>query len=135
MDLGGKNKPFLGRVSLYVFRDVRVCTSHALAMAKPPPSSRMMFQGTQSWAFFQDSNGTYSVFGAMGAEKNGKCPFKKQHQRINCISETDSRLRTLDFGHAATTLCNIRNKKQFIDAKGSCLGRCLTAQVVLESLS
>lgn len=33
-------------------------------MAKPPPSSMMIFQGTDSWAFFHDRRGTYGVFEA-----------------------------------------------------------------------
>lgn len=39
-------------------------TSQPLAMAKPPPRRRMMFQGTVSWALFHVSKGTVSVLGA-----------------------------------------------------------------------
>lgn len=39
-------------------------TSQPLAMAKPPPRRRMMFQGTVSWAFFHVSSGFVSVLGA-----------------------------------------------------------------------
>lgn len=45
-----------------------VITSQALAIAKPPPSRRIMFQGTESWAFFHDNRGTYGVFEAGGGE-------------------------------------------------------------------
>lgn len=40
-------------------------TSQALAIAKPPPSNRMIFQGTESCAFFHDKRGTYGVFDAV----------------------------------------------------------------------
>ena len=40
-------------------------TSQPLAIAKPPPSSRMMFHGTHSWAFFQDRRGTYGTLDAV----------------------------------------------------------------------
>ena len=40
---------------------LRMSTSQPLAIAKPPPSSRMMFQGTLSWAFFQERRGTYAL--------------------------------------------------------------------------
>ena len=39
-------------------------TSQPFAIAKPPPSNKMMFQGTVSWAFLQVSKGCVSVFGA-----------------------------------------------------------------------
>lgn len=39
-------------------------TSQPLAMAKPPPRRRMIFQGTVSWAFFQLSRGSVSELGA-----------------------------------------------------------------------
>lgn len=45
-------------------------TSHPWAMAKPPPSNRMIFQGTASWAFFHDRRGTYGTFEAEGTFKN-----------------------------------------------------------------
>lgn len=43
-------------------------TSQPFAMAKPPPSSRIMFQGTVSWAFLHVSKGCISVFGARRRE-------------------------------------------------------------------
>lgn len=39
-------------------------TSQPLAMAKPPPSSRMMLQGTVACAFVHVSRGAVSVLGA-----------------------------------------------------------------------
>lgn len=39
-------------------------TSQPLAMAKPPPRRRMMFQGTVSWTFFHVSKGSVSALEA-----------------------------------------------------------------------
>lgn len=44
-------------------------TSQALAMAKPPPNRRMMFQGTVSWAFLHVSSGGVSTLGAGGESR------------------------------------------------------------------
>lgn len=55
-------------------------TSQPFAMAKPPPSSKMMFQGTVSWAFLQVSKGCVSVFGARRRENpHVKHPPKEEH--------------------------------------------------------
>lgn len=52
------------------FQTSKWSTSQPLAIAKPPPSSKIIFHGTHSWAFLHDNRGTYAVFEA--AEKKTK---------------------------------------------------------------
>lgn len=68
-----EQKWYTNRISLRLWIQFRVVTfnlftSQPFAIAKPPPSRRMIFQGTESWAFFHESRGTYGVF-----EAEGKC--------------------------------------------------------------